>query len=1232
MKLSKKIFAIALPALVGTAFAAQYNFERKAPEKVSLQQTHQPSLRHQQAVEEAPYRFDDEAESVQLLSAFPKNETQFNMMTIVDVEGDGNGTNNQWVHATTTNANYDDISAMMIYPSSYSGTLSNLDDWAFIPVDVTADAADMVLSVDTKTQYSFSSSNYPFEVKFGTAPTPDAMTTSVISVDNYKGKAWVTNKGEFSVTGKGQYYVGIHATFGKDQGRLWLGNVNLTMTPKESGSTIGPDGEILNIHPTEDEFNQCTVIDANNDGASIFYNVCYDSQGRELDWPICYTNDKTSNNADDWLITPAITLPSVDNVYTISLEAYCVAWYKTEAFEVAIGKTPDVAGMTKILINEPGITNTSYQPFSTRFGVSEAGQYYVGIHVKSSKSSGWKIAMRNLQVYMLEDSSLVPESASNVTATPNPKGLLNATISFTLPEYYLNGTAIPADETISAVVTSTEAEVEVSGKPGETLSTEIAAPKGISTITVLTKNANGDGASTSKNVRCGLDEPVAPNVSSTISDDNMSLIMTWDPVTTGANGGIVDPDGVTYSVYQYVTTDSSSGWSLVKSGIKGTSYTFTTTDTDLTLYEFIVSAFNSEGDSDGDYCCYASGVLGTPDTLPIEETFPDGGFSYSGICIDYPTEDYYASWALDDPSLLADDCANDSGYALMCMNQYDGDAKARLSLTKFSTVGHNHVRLVISSFVFEGMPTVDVFVEDNLGVKTELGTISGANGYGWKKINFDLPEELSNRTNLKVVLEMTISDNYTFFAMDGYRLYERTANDLAISSINFPSYIKLGDEGTATVKVESLGYNDATLPALTAKIYNGNRLVDETPLVTEDGSQEVTLSEGDLVALSGSFSFDNADLLGKYLTLVVTIPTEDNNASNNSSSVAFKIGMSGTPVVNDLTAKENASGDAIDLNWTAPFANGYVDQFEGYTSFQLSGVIGPWKNIDFDGQSTYTFDAIEIPNATTAKAFMVINDFEMGYDGALDMPSGNQCLAVFSAQEADSDDWLVSPEIAGGSTVSFYACPLSSQYNESFEIMYSTTDDDADSFKALQTEKTGDVEWVLYTAQLPDDAKYFAIHYISNDQFGLLIDDITYEPVNPDVVVDGYEVYRDSAKVATIGALEAYSDTAVEVGNSYKYNVAATGTYSGIQLTFPMSNTASCRLTGVDGVSAIKSVFAGKGEISVLGYAGSNVRIYNTAGVAVVNQIAVDNNVKFPLESGNYIVVVGTRTSKLFVR
>jgi hypothetical protein len=198
--------------------------------------------------------------------------------------------------------------------------------------------------------------------------------------------------------------------------------------------------------------------------------------------------------------------------------------------------------------------------------------------------------------------------------------------------------------------------------------------------------------------------------------------------------------------------------------------------------------------------------------------------------------------------------------------------------------------------------------------------------------------------------------------------------------------------------------------------------------------------------------------------------------------------------------------------------------------------------------------------------------------------------------------------------------------------MYSTTDDDADSFKALQTEKTGDVEWVLYTAQLPDDAKYFAIHYISNDQFGLLIDDITYEPVNPDVVVDGYEVYRDSAKVATIGALEAYSDTAVEVGNSYKYNVAATGTYSGIQLTFPMSNTASCRLTGVDGVSAIKSVFAGKGEISVLGYAGSNVRIYNTAGVAVVNQIAVDNNVKFPLESGNYIVVVGTRTSKLFVR
>ncbi len=1232
MKLSKKIFAIALPALVGTAFAAQYNFERKAPEKASLQQTHQSTLRHQQAVEEAPLRFDDEAESVQLLSAFPKNETQFNLMTILDVDGDAHGDYNHWVHATTSNANSEYISTLMICPNSDYGTKSNLDDWAFIPVDVTADAADMVLSVDTKTQAAYSTSNYPFEVMFGSEATPDAMTTSVISVDNYKGKAWVTNKGEFSVTGKGRYYVGIHATFGKDQSKLWLGNINLTMTPKEISSSVGPDGEILNIHPTVDEFNDCTVIDANGDGVSIFYNVCYDSQGRELDWPICYTNDKTSNNADDWLITPVITLPSVDKVYSISVEAYCTAWYKTEAFEVAIGKTPDVAGMTKIILDEPAIKNTSYQAFTSRFGVTEAGQYYVGIHVKSSKSDGWKIALRNLKVYQLDESSYVPESAIDVTVTPNPKGELKATVAFTMPGKYVNGSDIPADEEVSAVVTGTDDEVVLTGKPGEAVSTDIATAKGVSTVTVLTKNANGDGVITSKSVRCGLDEPTAPIVSSTISEDNMSLYITWDPVSTGANGGIVDPDGVTYSVYQYVTTDSGSGWSLLKSGIKGTSYTFTATDTDLTLYEFIVSAFNSEGDSDGDYCCYASGVLGTPDTLPIEETFPDGSFAYPGICIDYPTEDYYASWALDDPSLLADDCANDSGYALMCLNQYDGDAKARLSLTKFSTVGHERVRLVISAFVYEGMPTVYVTAEDNLGVSTELGTISGSNGYGWKKISFDLPEELGNRPNLKIVLETTISDEVSFFAMDGYRLYERTANDLSISSLSFPSYIKLGDEGTVTVKVESLGYNEATLPDMSAKIYNGTRLIDEVQLVATDDSQKTTLNEGDQVTLTGSFTFDNADLLGKYLSLSVNIPTEDDNKSNNTAKQAFKIGMSGTPVVEDLSATENASGDAIDLKWTAPFINGYIDQMESYPSFEKSGTIGPWKNMDFDGQATYTFDAIDIPNATSAKAFMVINDFEMGYDGALDMPSGNQCLAVFSAQEAESDDWLVSPEIAGGSSVSFYACPLSSQYNETFEIMYSTTDDDADSFKVLQTEKTGDVEWVLYTAQLPDDAKYFAIHYTSNDQFGLLIDDIAYEPVNPDVVVDGYDVYRDSAKVSHIGANEAYSDSAVEVGTTYKYNVAATGTVSGIQLTFPMSNTASCSLSGVNGSAALKSVYATKGAINVLGYAGSSVRIYNAAGVAVVNQTAANDAMKYELESGNYIVVVGNRTSKLLVK
>ena len=53
---------------------------------------------------------------------------------------------------------------------------------------------------------------------------------------------------------------------------------------------------------------------------------------------------------------------------------------------------------------------------------------------------------------------------------------------------------------------------------------------------VDTKNADGNGSQSKGQVRCGLDVPVNPVVSAKVSDDNMSLHLSWEAPVTHHDG------------------------------------------------------------------------------------------------------------------------------------------------------------------------------------------------------------------------------------------------------------------------------------------------------------------------------------------------------------------------------------------------------------------------------------------------------------------------------------------------------------------------------------------------------------------------------------------------------------------------------------------------------------------------------------------------------------------------
>ena len=159
--------------------------------------------------------------------------------------------------------------------------------------------------------------------------------------------------------------------------------------------------------------------------------------------------------------------------------------------------------------------------------------------------------------------------------------------------------------------------------------------------------------------------------------------------------------------------------------------------------------------------------------------------------------------------------------------------------------------------------------------------------------------------------------------------------------------------------------------------------------------------------------------------------------------------------------------------------------------------------VDGDGLTSAGILFVEFPNMGTPMAFQVWEPLAEGVDVTSNNwkpHSGEKCLVSWAGLSYDgltpqNDDYLISPEIIGGTNVSFYATIPTTEYTpETFEVLYSTTTTDVDAFELLATESVLNVGWKEYSYQLPENARYFAIHYISSNKFALLVDDLSYVP------------------------------------------------------------------------------------------------------------------------------------------
>ena len=171
------------------------------------------------------------------------------------------------------------------------------------------------------------------------------------------------------------------------------------------------------------------------------------------------------------------------------------------------------------------------------------------------------------------------------------------------------------------------------------------------------------------------------------------------------------------------------------------------------------------------------------------------------------------------------------------------------------------------------------------------------------------------------------------------------------------------------------------------------------------------------------------------------------------------------------------------------------------------------------------------------------------------------------------------------------------------------------------------MKWSGKAYMLPDDAKYFAIHYVSADVFGIMIDDIDYTPVINEKSEFRYNVYADGSLIGQNLPETRFVHSGIDRMDS-RYNVTAV--VDGIE--HEMSNTATPLISAISNVAAMqRSITSAEGMVAVKGYASMPVYVFTTDG-RLVYSAADGAALAIPLPRGIYVVRAGNDTCKVAVR
>lgn len=478
--------------------------------------------------------------------------------------------------------------------------------------------------------------------------------------------------------------------------------------------------------------------------------------------------------------------------------------------------------------------------------------------------------------------------------------------------------------------------------------------------------------------------------------------------------------------------------------------------------------------------------------------------------------------------------------------------------------------------------------------------------------------------------------------IDNINVRDEQADNLSVR-LNAPSRLHLSDKGTVTAYVKNIGSDAAN--DVTVRLLASGRQV---------GSKKISVASHEEKTVTFGYVPLASDPETTSLEAVVDFPS-DADVSDNSAKKDVRIFTTDYPTVDDLAGEQ--AEENVTLNWSAP-SDEYTttEDFEFYDPFTVTttGNLGPWKTIDGDGEKTYGFD-MNYAGEYDPQSFVVLNPDELGVNYDLNPGfrpfSGSQYLLCMSAYHKDdtgygddpldavkhsaqkfsnsiNDDWLISPELSGkAQTIKYQFGNLFGTAMNHIEVLYSTTTQDTAAFRSVQVDSVQTQGWTEMTAQLPEGAKYFALHFTPIDKSAVSVDDIVYSPKS--LTIQGYNIYRDGELIDSVGADETtYTDVLPDNGDytytvSVVYGTGESGLSNSVNIVVTLINaqTIGGRLQAV----------GGERNITITNAEGKLVEVYSVSGAQVYSG-AGRQQLNVPVKRGQYIVRIGGKTFNLVVK